>query len=254
MQISLIQLDGEDNQLWTAEQMPLLLRQAADTDLKVFPEGMPFWNDKKPKLHEDAMKTLTDVGKQVPESTFIAGGYISDDGQTRNRVYLVNRGKVVEGDWYDKQIVWKGENFEPGTAAKCFEWDDKKCIPLICADAGDYLTPQKVRMMFNALEAGAGPETPIVICSYGGGLLTDYWQPALREWSLGCGAPVVICGISGTHSTATFKDKNKMTHSFGGGGSGAFWPNGHEQQSGRRGIVTVDIESQTVKWKALDEN
>ena len=108
--------------------------------------------------------------------------------------------------------------------------------------------------MFNAINAGAGSETPIVICSYGGGLLTDYWQPALREWSQGCGAPVVICGIAGTHSEAIFKDKNKMSHPFGGGGSGAFWPNGHEQQSGRRGIVTVNIESQTVKWKALAKN
>lgn len=250
MQISLLQLDGEDI-LWTPEHMPMLLQQASESDLIVFPEGMPFLNDQDPILHKEAIKILSVAGKKVPESTFMAGGYIIEAEHTRNRVYLVSRGKVI--DWYDKQIVWDGEDFKPGTGAKCFEWDGKKCIPLICADAGDDLIPRKVRMMFAALEAGAGSEskTPIVICSYGGGLLTDYWQPALREWSQGCGAPVVICGISGTHSTATFKDKNKMAHSFGCGGSGAFWPNGHEQQSGRRGIVTVNTESQTVKWKAL---
>jgi predicted amidohydrolase len=248
MQISLIQIDGDDI-LWTPEHMPMLLRQAAESDLVVFPEGMPFLNDEVPILHKDAIKTLSDVGNHVPESTFIAGGYVIEAKHTRNRVYLVNRGKVI--DWYDKQIIWEGEHFEPGTAAKCFEWDGKKCIPLICADAGDDLTPRKVRMMLDALDKGAGPETPIVVCSYGAGLLTDYWQPALREWSQGCNAPVVICGISGTHGTATYKDKNKMVHPFGGGGSGGFWPSQRELQSGCRGIVTVNIESQTVKWKAI---
>lgn len=249
MRISLIQLDGVDK-LWTHKQMPMFLRQAAESDLVVFPECMPF---RTPKLHEDAMKILSDVGKQVPESTFIAGGYIRDGEDTRNRVYLVNQGNIAKDDWYDKQIHWKGEKFKPGTAAKCFEWADKKCIPLICADAGEYLNPEKIERMFKVIKAGAGPKTPIVICSYGGGLLTDYWQPALREWSQGCDAPVVICGISGTHSKEIYEDKNEKIHSFGGGGSGAFWPNGHKQQSTRHGIVTVNLESQTVKWKAFDK-
>ncbi len=251
MKIALIQLNGEDA-LWAAEQLPNLLGQAAGNDLVVFPECMPFDDDKSPTLHKDAMKILADAGKQVPDSTFLAGGYISHDKHTRNRVYLVNRGKVI--DWYDKKIRFEDEPFEPGKItkiAKCFEWEGKKCIPLICADAGDDLTPRKVRMMFAALEAGAGPDTPIVICSYGGGLLTDYWQPALREWSKGCDAPVVICGIAGTHSSATYTDKNKMTHPFGGGGSGAFWPSGHELQSVRRGIVLVNLDAQTLAWQAI---
>lgn len=251
MQISLIQLDGEDI-LWSPEHMPMLLRQTPESDLIVFPEGMPFLNDKDPILHKEAMKTLSDAGKQVSECTFIAGGYISEAEHTRNRVYLVNRGKVI--DWYDKQIVWEGEDFKPGIGAKCFEWDGKKCIPLICADAGEYLSPEKIERMFKVIKAGAGPKTPIVISSYGGGLLTDYWQPSLREWSKGCDAPVLICGISGTHSETFFKDTNKMSHPFGGGGSGAFWPTGHEQQSGRRGIVTVNIASETAKWKAIRGN
>lgn len=248
MKIALVQLDGGDA-LWAAERLPNLLEQASGNDLVIFPECMPFGDDEFPPLHKDAIKILADAGKQAPDSTFLAGGYISHDKHTRNRVYLVSRGKVI--DWYDKQIVWEGEMFEPGNIAKCFEWEGKKCIPLICADAGDDLTPRKVRMMFAALEAGAGPETPIVICSYGGGLLTDYWQPALREWSRSCNAPVVICGIAGTHSSETYVDKNEMTHPFGGGGSGAFWPSGYELQSGRRGIVFVSLDSQTLTWRAF---
>lgn len=251
MKIALIQLDGGDA-LWAAKQLPNLLGQAASNDLVVFPEFMPFGDDEPPTLHEDAMKILANAGKQVPDSTFLAGGYVSHDKHTRNRVYLVNRGKVI--DWYDKQIPFEDEDFEPGKIAKCFKWEGKKCIPLTCADADDDLTPRKVRMMFAALEAGAGPDTPIVICSYGGGLMTDYWQPALREWSQGCESPVVICGISGTHRSATYFDINGMEHPYGGGGSGAFWPDGHELQSGRRGIVLVNLDAQTLTWQAIRKN
>lgn len=251
MKIALIQLNGNDA-LWAAKQLPNLLGQAAGNDLVVFPEFMPFGDDESPTLHKEAIRILADAGKQVPDSTFLAGGYVSDANHTHNRVYLVNRGKVI--NWYDKQIVWEGEHFEPGKIAKCFEWEGKKCIPLICADAGDDLIPRKVRMMFAALEAGAGPDTPIVICSYGGGLLTDYWQPALREWSKACDATVVICGIAGTHRDLSYPDKNLMVHPFGGGGSGAFWPSGHELQSGRRGIVLLNLDSQTLTWQAIRKN
>lgn len=224
MKIALVQLDVEVD-TWSEEVFPNLLRQAAGTDLVVFPECMPFGNDKEPVSHEKAVKVLEEAGREITDCTFIAGGYVTDGRHTYNRVYLVNRGVVEK--YYDKQIRWTGEKFKPGMNSECFEWAGKKCIPLICADAGDDLTPRKVRMMAAALEAGAGENIPIVICSYGGGLMTDYWQPALRQWSQGCEAPVVICGIAGTHPNEVYSYAGKKLQ-FGGGGSGAFWPDGHE--------------------------
>lgn len=248
MKIALVQLDGEDK-LWSEKNLSYFLRQASGSDLVVFPESMPF---ARVRPHADAVQVLEAAGQEVADCTFIAGGYVMDGAYRRNRVYLVNGGKVK--DYYDKQIVWPGEKFTPGKEAKLFEWDGMKCIPLICADAGDSLIPQKVRMMAAALAAGAGPDAPIVISSYGGGLMTDYWQPALREWSQGCDAPVVICGIAGTHSKKTYVDCKGLEHRFGGGGSGVFWQNGYQFQSPEEGIVVVDVHKRTMTRKDIDRS
>jgi predicted amidohydrolase len=242
MKIALIQLDVEADD-WSHKQLPSLLQQAAGVDLIVFPECMPFWEDKEPVSHEKAVKVLEKAGREVSDRTFIAGGYVTDGRHTYNRAYFVNRGVVEK--FYDKQIKWTGEKFKPGTRVECFEWAGNKCIPLICADAGDDLVPRKVRMMAAALDAGAGNSTPIVICSYGAGLMTDYWQPALREWSQGCDAPVVICGIAGTDRKSTYLYQEKRLP-FGGGGSGAFWPDGHELQCEQGGIVVIDLHKKTL--------
>lgn len=245
MKIALVQLDGEDT-LWSEKYLPDLLVQAAECDLVVFPECMPFARMKK---HEDAVRVLETAGLQVPKATFIAGGYVKDGEHVRNRVYLVNQGKVKKH--YDKQRIWPGERFMPGEEATLFEWDDKKCIPLICADAGDRLIPQKVRMMAAAIAAGAGPDSPIVVCSYGGGLMTDYWQPALTEWSQGCDAPLVICGIAGTHSKEGYVDNRGLEHRFGGGGSGVFWQSGYQLQCPEEGIVIVDLQKRRLARKDI---
>ena len=161
MNISLIQLNVHDP-LWCANQLPNLLRQAAGSNLVVFPECMPFDSHDKPIAHEKAVELLEAAGREVADCTFIAGGYVKDGTRTRNRVYFVNRG-VVE-NYYDKQVRWDDEFFTPGKTAERFDWADHSCIPLICADAGDDLTPRKVRMMAAALELGAGPNIPIIIC------------------------------------------------------------------------------------------
>ena len=53
MKIALVQLDVEVD-TWSERQLPNLLRQAAGTDLVVFPECMPFGNDEKPVAHDKA--------------------------------------------------------------------------------------------------------------------------------------------------------------------------------------------------------
>jgi predicted amidohydrolase len=247
VRIALVQLDVEVD-TWSEKELPNLLRQAAGTDLVVFPECMPFENDKEPVTHVKAVKVLEKAGQEVSDCTFIAGGYVTDGRHTYNRVYLVNRGVVEK--YYDKQIRWTGEIFTPGTKAERFEWAGSKCIPLICADAGDDLTPQKVRMMAAAIEAGAGKDVPIVICSYGGGLMTDYWQPALQQWSQGCEAPVVICGIAGTHPTLKYPYKGENLP-FGGGGSGVFWSDGLIEQCKEGGIVVVDLKERRLERKDI---
>ena len=249
MKIALVQLDVEVD-TWSERQLPNLLRQAAGTDLVVFPECMPFGNDEKPVAHDKAVNILEQAGREVSDCTFIAGGYVTDGQRTYNRVYLVNRGVVEK--YYDKQIRWTGEKFTPGMKAECFEWASKKCIPLTCADAGDDLIPRKVQMMAAAIEAGAGQDVPIIVCSYGGGLMTDYWQPALQQWSQGCDAPVVICGIAGTHPTEKYPYKGKKLP-FGGGGSGAFWPDGYELQCDQGGILVIDLKERTLTRTDIDK-
>lgn len=234
-----------------SKQLASVVNQTKGADLVVFPECMPFGDDKRPVTHEMALAHLSDAGRASGESTFIAGGYVRDGDYTRNRVYLTSRGEVKK--WYDKQIVWTGENFTAGNCAETFDWGSDKCVPLICADAGDNLTPRKVRMMAAALAAGAGPNVPIVISSYGGGLMTDYWRPALREWSKGCKAPVVICGIAGLHPDLSY-DYMGGKHPFGGGGSGVFWPNGYELQVAYEGILTVDLKQKTIEHKEFKKS
>lgn len=249
MKISLFQLGCDDNDLWSPEWLPKLLRAAKNSDLAVFPGSMPFdgdpWiTDKK------AVAELEKASRLVPQLAFVAGGYVKVGRKERNRVYLVCGGKVL--NFYDQQIPWKGESFDCGNAIKKFTWKKQfGAIPLICADACDDLGPSKVRMMSEALAAGAGPKVPIVVCSYGGGLTTDYWQGPLDEWSRGCAAPVVICGVSGEDSTETYEDRAGVIRPFGGGGSGAFWPDGERIQHVKRGMLQLDLEKRTLVWNAL---
>ena len=246
MKIALMQLPW-NYKPWSSNQLPKLLKQAGDADLVVFPECMPFATT---TTDEEAKKELAQAGQVVSDCTFISGGYIREGTERRNRMYLTSGGRVVQS--YDKQIRW-GERFKEGNKAECFAWGSNKCIPLICADAGDDLTPRKVQMMLSAIEAGAGPKVPIVISSYGGGLMTDYWRPALREWSNGCNAPVIICGISGWHSEQTYEDYMGNKQPFGGGGSGVFWPDGYELQTAVEGVVTIDLKHRTMEHQSFDQ-
>jgi predicted amidohydrolase len=229
MKIALMQLPWNYTP-WSPSGLLGLLEQVGDVDLIVFPESMPF---AATVTHEEAITELGQAGQAISKCTFISGGYVREGDVRRNRSYLTNNGKVIQ--WYDKQIRWLGERFKEGDSAELFEWEANRCVPLVCADAGDDLSRRKVKMMSAAIGAGAGPKVPIVISSYGGGLMTDYWQPALREWSKGCDAPVVICGISGWHGEQSY-DYLGGKHPFGGGGSGVFWPDGYELQTAVEGI------------------
>lgn len=252
MKLSLFQLDCHDphwDDALSPDSLPKLLASAKQCDLAVFPETMPFYEEKPPITHAKAVAALEEASRQVPHVAFIAGGYVKDGTETRNRAYLVRAGAVL--DSYDKQIKWQGETFDPGNTIKKFTWGRFGVIPLICADAGDDLGPRKVRMMSEALAAGAGPKVPIVVCSYGGGLTTDFWHIPLDEWSRGCEAPVVICGVAGEHDTETYKDVGGVYRPFGGGGSGAFWPDGELVQHTKRGRLQLDLEKRSLVWHKL---
>jgi hypothetical protein len=69
----------------------------------------------------------------------------------------------------------------------------------------------------------------------------------LRTWALGCGSPVLICGISGKGPAYT--DGDQRGHY--GGGSGVFWPDGEFRQYRQRGMYVVDIEQCTLTERKL---
>jgi len=121
VKIALFQRHGNDA-LWHAQALPGLLAQAGDSgcDLAVFPEGLPFMDDRSPIAHEAAVRQLEDVAGTGDGGAFIAGGCVREGRHVRNRAYLVSGGQVTP--WYDKQIVWPGETFTPGRQAQRFTW------------------------------------------------------------------------------------------------------------------------------------
>lgn len=235
VKIALVQLH-ENRDPWRVEAIPTYLDAAAGVDLVVFPEFMPFYAEGKkiPKIR-DAESWLSEQSRESNGVAFIAGGYVQDGKRTRNAIFLVHEGKV-EGRYF-KRIPWKKERFVRGEKAECFRWAAFSCVPLICADV-DEPSPVQTRMMYEAIQAGAGKDTPIVVCSYGEGLQKPGWRSPLRAWAKACGAPVAICGFSG---------RNKH-NGFGGGGSGMFWPNGfHTEQPSPRGIYIVNTNRRAKK-------
>jgi predicted amidohydrolase len=217
---------------------------------------MPFDNYENPSLIEDAKTALVKFGANFGQSAFMAGGYVRDGNVIRNVVFLVYQGRVI--DSYFKRIPWD-EDIEVGDRTKVFKWGAKfkySCIPLICADAGDDNGQRKSKMMADAISKGAGPNTPIVICSYGGGLRTPYWHHALHGWAKGTEAPVVICGVSGQSEESTYYDHENIQQKFGGGGSGVLWPDGEINQVSFAGVFILDMktrvmESRNLKWTEL---
>lgn len=247
MKIALIQLDANDK-LWSCQHIPELLLASKGADLAVFPELMPFDKASKHALSIDqARETLSACA--TSEIAFIAGGYVRDSTSLRNAVFLVYDG-AIHGTYF-KRIRWQREAIKVGLTGICFSWKQGfACIPLICADAADNPSPLSTQMMIEAIQLGANADVPIVIPSYGAGLATPYWRKPLKLWSMGCGAPVAICGISG-RSKSTYREDG-ITNHYGGGGSAVFWPNGnHTRQSHKRGIYIVDTESHRCEYRRI---
>lgn len=246
MKIALIQLDAKDN-LWSLEEMPRLMALAKTADLIVFPEGMPFASAVPLK---EAEAVLAQLSSLTGKTAFIAGGYVLEDQIERNAVFLSFEGKIINR--YFKRLPWQEPTISPGGKTVRFNWDGKSCIPLICADAADNPSPTGRRMMHEAISQGAGAEVPIVVSSYGALRAMTYWQVALQAWAFGCGAPVIICGVSGKGDPFT---EDGVTGHFGGGGSGVFWPDGSPPiQHEKRGIYFVDTNSNdgTLKFQPIN--
>jgi predicted amidohydrolase len=192
LKIALIQLNASNDELWSVSAIPQLLSLAAEADLVVFPECMPFSATNKNITGIDqARQAFCSVGQSGP--AFIAGGYLKDGDMTRNAALLIYDGQV-RGEYF-KRLKWQREPIAPGTGAVKFSWGKHACIPLICADAADNPSPIGVQMMYDALQLGANSKTPIVVPSYGAGLSTEDWREPLSTWARGCGAPVAICGV-----------------------------------------------------------
>jgi predicted amidohydrolase len=210
-------------------------------DLAVFPESMPFLEaSTNVEPIESALKMLRSVSSDV---SFIAGGYVNDGGVTRNAAFLVVSGEV-RGEYF-KRIPWQDEPFTPGSTAKAFEWQDYRCLPLICADIPEASSPQRRRMIKEALRLGVGSHTPIVVPTYGADLRHDYWVKPLKSWASGCSAPIAVCNIAGK-SKHTFLDPyDDKRKPYGGGGSAVYWPDGStwppEAESRKGGIFLVEL-------------
>lgn len=202
MKIALVQLDASNDDAWSVDRMESLLRLSAGVDLVVFPEGILFDQTGKYAIFDNVaiekLYSVISIGKP-----FIAVGYVRYGGHLRNVAYLIHNGAMIVS--YFKRVKWRGEHFEPGNESVKFSWGTKACIPLICADAGDNPSPTGTRTMHQALELGANANTPIVIPSFGAGLMTSYWKVPLTTWARGCGAPVAICGVWGKVRIPTTK-------------------------------------------------
>jgi predicted amidohydrolase len=243
MKIALVQLDAKDS-LWACKEMPGLLALAKSADLIVFPECMPF--DTAVPIKE-AEAALAQLSSKTCKAAFIAGGYVLDDQIERNAVFLSFGGKII--DRYFKRRPWQEPTIAPGCETVVFNWGGKNCIPLICADAADNPSPTGTKMMYEAIRHGASAEVPIVVSSYGALLSMAYWPDALQTWARGCGAPVVICGISGKGDAFT---EDGVLDYFGGGGSGVFWPDDRPPLQGKsRGVYIVDTTDGTLELQPI---
>ncbi|KGM40410.1 hypothetical protein JY96_11215 [Aquabacterium sp. NJ1] len=232
--------------MWSLSGIQKVLMSASDIDLVVFPEYLPFDEKTPNKL---AVRELEMISASCPDVPFIAGGSVVVDGKLRNAVFLCEQGKVV--DHYYKRILWHEEEYVPGTQTKLFVWSRGRCVPLICADASDNPSPTGTRMMYEAIKAGAGPDVPIVVCTYGARFFEEYWQLPLQTWATGCDANVLVCAVSGKGNEYTDDDES-LGH-FGGGGSGLFRPglNTKPLQRVHRGICVVDTVSATLAFQKL---
>jgi predicted amidohydrolase len=247
MKIALIQLNASDDPLWSAESIPKLLDAASGADLAVFPECMPFYLQGKMAIGKERAEEIL-VRFSSKKIALIAGGYVRENEEVRNIALLVKSGSILGR--YFKRKKWRGERFTPGDTSARFEWGKYSCIPLICADAGDNPSPFGTKLMAEALTLGAGKEVPIVIPSYGAGLMTPYWHEPLSLWAKGTGAPIAICGVAGKSANTYFED-GESRH-YGGGGSAVFWPDGSvSRQSSKRGIYVVDTTRRSLEFRDL---
>ncbi len=239
MKIALIQLNVKDP-FWSHKEIGALLKQTANADLIVFPECMPF--DIAVPI-EEAHGILAEISSRCKGAAVIAGGYVIENGVERNAVFLSYDGKVTNR--YFKRLPWQEPAIAPGGEPIRFDWSGNSCIPLICADAADNPSPTGTRMMYEAIRLGAGKNVPIVVSTYGALMSQPYWSTALKNWAQGCGAPVVVCAVSGTGDSFTEDGKKG---NFGGGGSGVFWPDSRPPiQRKCRGLYLVDTLAGTVK-------
>jgi predicted amidohydrolase len=250
MKIALVQLDAKDL-LWEPSEMPKILRQTMDADLVVFPECMPFDEAISITEAENSLASMTEGLTQA----VIAGGYVLQNEIERNAVFLSYGGKI-HGRYF-KRLRWNEPQIAPGGEATVFEWNNMRCIPLICADAADNPSQTGTRMMYEAIRLGAGEQVPIVVSSYGAWLNEPYWQEPLQTWASGCGAPLLICGVSGKGDP--FTDAG-VSGNFGGGGSGVFWPyiwpnkKRSPWQRKRRGILLIDIKTGDCAFRQIRKN
>ena len=232
MRIGLVQLRAKDPQ-WGIEGLSSILRIAPDVDLLLFPECMPYDMTREASL---AREELSQASSLACAQAFVAGGYVREVDGRRNRIFLVESGKVL-GE-YSKRVRWN-ERFVPGSSSEMFEWSRGKCFPLICADASVAQSPLGTRMMYDALAMGVMGRVPIIVAAYGSRFFLPYWQEPLQAWASGTGAPVVVCNVAGRGDE--WKRAGDQGR-FGGGGSGVFWPNGSKPlQFRERGLHIVSL-------------
>ena len=247
MKIALIQLNASDDPFWSGECIPALLDAAAGADLAIFPECMPFYLTGKKTISQECAEDIL-ARFSSEKIAMIAGGSVRQGQEIKNGAFLAKNGSILGR--YFKRKIWRGEKFTPGDAGVKFEWGKHSCIPLICADAGDNPSPSGTQMMAEALALGAGKNVPIVIPSYGAGLMKPYWHEPLSLWAKGTGAPVAICGVAGK-SKNTYFEGGRSQH-YGGGGSAVFWPDGSiSKQSSKRGIYVVDTTHRSLEFRDL---
>jgi predicted amidohydrolase len=173
--------------------LPDYLVESADFDLTIFPELFPFIKTGGKTISDpEAIAQLENYAASAPACTFIAGGYVVANTDTRrNRIYLVDRGRVT--DFYDKQMPAKYERIVPGLIVKNFSWGDNKCIPLICADAYEEPGTQFMEcIVARAIIAGASKHAPIVVCSYSISLMMQCWTRKLHHLADKWNSPLVI--------------------------------------------------------------
>lgn len=241
MKIALIQVPAEASELWTVNAIPELLKDCDGVDLAVLPECLPFW--KGTVEISDAREQLRAIANGRPP--FICGGYVQDAAGRRNAAFLV-ADRRVQGEYF-KQERWS-ERIVAGEAIVRFSLPNNSAvIPLICADAGSIeLAPKFVQRMAMIIECGAGPDTPIVVPTYGAGLTRPFWLEPLKTLAKGTGAPVVACGFAGTDGQ--IHEEDGVPVPWGHGGSCIVTPDGKVSfQYAAAGTVIVDTRKPHAK-------